>query len=83
MRENWRKLVRYMNNPARMLAVLAALVTFSSGQSSAQQYEFERFRNVLIDYFKRQNYEVSTASNTGAVHFMTSTGMRNTEPPFR
>jgi hypothetical protein len=45
-----------MNNPARILAVLAVLVTFSSGQSSAQQYEFERFRNVLIDYFKQQNY---------------------------
>ncbi|HEX3441760.1 MAG TPA: hypothetical protein VHT93_15555, partial [Pseudolabrys sp.] len=56
MQENWRKLVRYVNPRATMLAVLAALVTCSPGQSSAQQHEFVRFRNALIDYFKRQNY---------------------------
>jgi hypothetical protein len=38
------------------LAVSAALVTCSPGPASAQQDEFGRFRNALIDYFKRQNY---------------------------
>ena len=56
MRENCRKLTSYLIHPARMLAALAVLVTYSPSQSSAQQNEFERFRNVLIDYFKRQNY---------------------------
>ena len=56
MRENCRKLISYLIHPARMLAVLAVLVTYSPSQSSAQQNEFERFRNALIDYFKRQNY---------------------------
>jgi hypothetical protein len=42
---------------ARTLTILsAALVACSSGQASAQQYEFDRFRNTLIDYFKGQNY---------------------------
>jgi hypothetical protein len=41
---------------ARTLAVLAAFVTSSPGQASAQQYEFDRFRNTLIDYFKRRYY---------------------------
>jgi hypothetical protein len=56
MRENCRKLITYLIHPARMLAVLAVLVTYSPSQSSAQQKEFERFRNALIDYFKGQNY---------------------------
>jgi hypothetical protein len=56
MRENCRRLIRYLIHPARMLAVLAVLVMYSPSQSSAQQNEFERFRNALIDYFKRQNY---------------------------
>jgi len=56
MRENCRKLTSYLIHPARMLAALAVLVTYSPSQSSAQQNEFERFRNALIDYFKRQNY---------------------------
>jgi hypothetical protein len=55
MRENCR-LIRYLIHPARMLALFAGAVTYSPSQSSAQQNEFERFRNVMIDYFKRQNY---------------------------
>jgi hypothetical protein len=38
------------------LTVIAALVMCSPGQTLAQQDEFGRFRNTLIDYFKRQNY---------------------------
>lgn len=33
-----------------------AFIGCSSGRALAQQYEFERFRNTLIDYFKEQNY---------------------------
>jgi len=36
--------------------MLAALTIFASGRGWAQQYEFDRFRNTLIDYFKQQNY---------------------------
>jgi len=56
MRGNCRRLIRYLMHPARILAVFAVLVTYSPSQSSAQQNEFERFRNALIDYFKRQSY---------------------------
>jgi hypothetical protein len=55
MRENCRKLVSYLTQAAVMLAVLAALATWSSKESFAQD-EFGRFRNALINYFKRQNY---------------------------
>jgi hypothetical protein len=63
---------------ARMLALLAALVTCSPSQSSAQQDEFGRFRNALIDYFKRQNlipvifnrgYTVGDVVNVDGVDF--------------
>jgi hypothetical protein len=37
-------------------AVIAALTIWNPGESLAQQYEFDRFRNTLIDYFKVQNY---------------------------
>jgi hypothetical protein len=35
---------------------LAAVGACAIGRASAQQYEFDRFRNTLIDYFKGQNY---------------------------
>jgi hypothetical protein len=38
------------------LAAIAALLTCSPRQSLAQQDEFSRFRNALIDYFKPQSY---------------------------
>src|SRR5215472_11595193 len=37
-------------------AVIAILAICNPGESLAQQYEFDRFRNTLIDYFKGQNY---------------------------
>ena len=36
--------------------IFATLVAGGMGAASAQQYEFNRFRNTLIDYFKGQNY---------------------------
>src|SRR5271165_3315269 len=38
------------------LMILVALVADGMGAALAQQYEFDRFRNTLIDYFKGQNY---------------------------
>ena len=55
MRENCRKFLRHLVRSARTLAVFAVLVGNPS-PSWAQQDEFGRFRNALIDYFKRQNY---------------------------
>jgi hypothetical protein len=41
---------------ATKLAVVLALVLCFPRAGIAQQYEFDRFRNALIDYFKQQSY---------------------------
>jgi hypothetical protein len=41
---------------ARMLIALLIFAIWCPAQGWAQQDEFGRFRNALIDYFKRQNY---------------------------
>ena len=41
---------------ARLVAVGLALAAGCPQAGVAQQYEFDRFRNALIDYFKRQSY---------------------------
>src|SRR5271163_3033653 len=56
MRSQERKFGQYARCTAGALAMLAALTIFASGRGWAQQYEFDRFRNTLIDYFKQQNY---------------------------